>query len=279
MKPTQQESGPLEHGRARPLGHPAVPVAARQRRPARARGDRARSAHCRQDHHRPGAVPVQGDRRRLERPQAALALPLAALLAYGLARLGAAGFSELRDAVFAKVAETAGRRVSLRVFSHLFTLSLRYHLERRTGELARVIERGVAAITFLLGIVLFNVGPTLFEFALVIGHPAGMYPWPFALVTFVTIVDVCHLHLSRLGMADRHPARDEPARQRGQRPERRQPAQLRDGQGVHQRGLRARPRSIVPSRCTRRPRSARKPRSRFSTSARPGSSRSASPRS
>jgi ATP-binding cassette, subfamily B, heavy metal transporter len=119
---------------------------------------------------------------------ALLALPLAALLAYGLARLCASGFSELRDAVFAKVAETAGRRVSLRVFSHLFTLSLRYHLERRTGELARVIERGVEAITFLLGIVLFNIGPTLFEFALVIGILLVKYPWPFALVTFLTIV-------------------------------------------------------------------------------------------
>jgi ATP-binding cassette subfamily B protein len=119
---------------------------------------------------------------------AALALPLAALLAYGLARLCASGFSELRDAIFAKVAETAGRQVSLRVFSHLFNLSLRYHLERRTGELARVIERGVEAITFLLGIVLFNIGPTLFEFALVLGILLAKYPWPFALVTFLTIV-------------------------------------------------------------------------------------------
>jgi ATP-binding cassette subfamily B protein len=119
---------------------------------------------------------------------AALALPLAALLAYGLARLCASGFSELRDAIFAKVAETAGRLVSLRVFSHLFSLSLRYHLERRTGELARVIERGVTAITFLLGIVLFNIGPTLFEFALVIGILLVKYSWPFAFVAFVTIV-------------------------------------------------------------------------------------------
>ena len=119
---------------------------------------------------------------------AALALPLAALLAYGLARLCASGFSELRDAIFAKVAETAGRLVSLRVFSHLFSLSLRYHLERRTGELARVIERGVIAITFLLGIVLFNIGPTLFEFALVIGILLVKYSWPFAFVAFVTIV-------------------------------------------------------------------------------------------
>src|SRR5919106_1551429 len=125
----------------------------------------------------------------LSEPEGALlALPLAALLAYGLARLCASGFSELRDAIFAKVAETAGRLVSLRVFSHLFNLSLRYHLERRTGELARVIERGVEAITFLLGIVLFNIGPTLFEFALVIGILLVKYSWPFAFVVFATIV-------------------------------------------------------------------------------------------
>jgi ATP-binding cassette, subfamily B, heavy metal transporter len=123
-----------------------------------------------------------------EPESAALALPLAALLAYGLARLCASGFSELRDAIFAKVAETAGRLVSLRVFSHLFSLSLRYHLERRTGELARMIERGVEAITFLLGIVLFNIGPTLFEFALVIGILLVKYSWPFAFVAFATIV-------------------------------------------------------------------------------------------
>jgi ATP-binding cassette, subfamily B, heavy metal transporter len=126
---------------------------------------------------------------RLSEPDGALlALPLAALLAYGLARLSAAGFGELRDAIFAKVAERAARRVSLKVFQHLFALSLRYHLERRTGELARVTERGVQAIRFLLGVILFNVGPTLLEFGLVIGILLHQYPWYFALVTFLTIV-------------------------------------------------------------------------------------------
>ncbi len=125
---------------------------------------------------------------RLSGPEGALlVLPLAALLAYGLARLTAAGFGELRDGIFAKVTERAGRRVSLKVFQHLFSLSLRYHLERRTGELARVTERGVQAIRFLLGVILFNVGPTLLEFGLVIGILLYKYPWPFALVTFITI--------------------------------------------------------------------------------------------
>ncbi len=117
-----------------------------------------------------------------------LALPLAALLAYGGARLATAFFAQLRDALFAKVAQRAGRKVSLSVFRHLFQLSLRYHLGRRTGELSRAIDRGVKAITFMLGMVLFNILPTLFEFALVIGILLITYPWPFALITFVTIV-------------------------------------------------------------------------------------------
>jgi len=117
----------------------------------------------------------------------ALALPLAALLAYGGARLGAAFFREGRDAIFARVQQHAGRQVALRVFRHLFDLSLRYHLERRTGELSRAIDRGVQATTFMLGMMLFNIVPTIFEFALVIGILLAGYPWWFALIVFVTI--------------------------------------------------------------------------------------------
>jgi ATP-binding cassette, subfamily B, heavy metal transporter len=117
----------------------------------------------------------------------ALVLPLALLLGYGAARLGAAFFGEMRDALFAKVGHRAGRQVSLRAFRHLFDLSLRFHLDRRTGEMSRMIERGVSAITTLLRIVLFNVAPTIFEFALVIVILLVAYPWHFALVVFVTI--------------------------------------------------------------------------------------------
>ena len=74
------------------------------------------------------------------------------------------------------------------VFQHLFSLSLRYHLERRTGELARAIDRGVKAVSFMLGTMLFNIVPTLLEFALVIGILLVEYHWVFALITFVTIV-------------------------------------------------------------------------------------------
>jgi ABC-type transport system involved in Fe-S cluster assembly fused permease/ATPase subunit len=117
----------------------------------------------------------------------AITLPLAALLAYGGARFASALFREARDAVFAKVSQRAGRRISLSVFRHLFLLSLRFHLERRTGELARAIDRGVQAVTFMLGTVLFNVLPTLFEFVLVIGILLAGYPWWFAAIIFVTI--------------------------------------------------------------------------------------------
>ena len=115
-------------------------------------------------------------------------LPLAALLAYGGARLGAALFTQARDALFARVAQRAGRQVSLNVFRHLFRLSLRYHLERRTGELARSIDRGVKSVSFMLGVILFSIVPTLFEFALVIGILLVEYHWSFAAITFVTIV-------------------------------------------------------------------------------------------
>lgn len=126
----------------------------------------------------------------LTAPEAAVvvALPLLALLAYGGARLGTAAFAQLRDAIFAKVSQHAGREVSLSVFRHLFSMSLRYHLGRRTGELSRAIDRGVKAITFMLGMVLFNILPTIFEFALVIVILLVNYDWPFALITFVTIV-------------------------------------------------------------------------------------------
>jgi ATP-binding cassette subfamily B protein len=114
-------------------------------------------------------------------------LPLALLVAYAAARFGATAFQELRDAVFARVGERAGRRLALRVFEHLFALSLRFHLQKRTGELARAIERGVHSVSFLLQTALFSLGPTILEFLLVIGVLLWNYPPVFAIVTFLTI--------------------------------------------------------------------------------------------
>ncbi|MFO1047957.1 MAG: ABC transporter ATP-binding protein/permease [Geminicoccaceae bacterium] len=115
------------------------------------------------------------------------AIPLAALIAYGAARLGAAVFGELQDAVFAKVGERAGRRIALKVYQHLFQLSLGYHLQRRTGELSRAIERGVKSMSFLLTTALFSMAPVLVEFLLVIAILLARYPLSFAAITFATV--------------------------------------------------------------------------------------------
>src|SRR5690606_21115500 len=109
------------------------------------------------------------------------------VLAYGIARIGAQAFGELRDAVFAKVAQAAIRDLALQVFDHLHALSLRFHLERQTGGLSRVIERGTKGIQFVLQFMTFNILPTLVEIALVGGILWWFYGWTFAVITVVTI--------------------------------------------------------------------------------------------
>lgn len=96
-----------------------------------------------------------------------IGVPLALVAGYGLLRFCSTFFGELRDAVFARVAERAMRRVSLEVFEHLHRLDLDFHLSRRTGGLARDIERGTNGISFLLRFSLFNVIPTILEIAMV----------------------------------------------------------------------------------------------------------------
>ncbi|MFZ5792660.1 MAG: ABCB family ABC transporter ATP-binding protein/permease [Pseudomonadota bacterium] len=118
---------------------------------------------------------------------AALAVPLGLLAAYGLVRITAQGFAELRDAIFAKVAQRAIRRVALEAFRHLHRLSLRFHLDRQTGGLSRAIERGAKGIEFLLFFVLFNVVPTIVEIGLVCAVLWHFYDVRFALVTVATI--------------------------------------------------------------------------------------------
>ena len=103
----------------------------------------------------------------VEQTTAMLLVPVWLLLGYGLLRFMAVFLGELRDAVFARVAERAMRRASLEVFEHLHTLDLDYHLGRKTGALARDIERGTSGMSFLLRFLVFNIVPTLFEIALV----------------------------------------------------------------------------------------------------------------
>ncbi|HQS57404.1 MAG: metal ABC transporter permease [Gallionellales bacterium 35-53-114] len=124
----------------------------------------------------------------MNHPQAALAVPVALVVAYGLLRLFSTLFGELRDAVFAKVTQRAIRQVALQVFTHLHSLSLRFHLDRQTGGISRDIERGTKGISFLLTFLLFNILPTLLEIALVALILFSKYSVWFAVITFATLL-------------------------------------------------------------------------------------------
>jgi len=88
-------------------------------------------------------------------------------VAYGMARLMNVGFQQLRDAVFAVVAQRALRLLALRTFEHIHQMSMRYHISRKTGGLSRIIERGVKGVDFLLRFLLFSIGPLVLELMLV----------------------------------------------------------------------------------------------------------------
>lgn len=108
--------------------------------------------------------------------------------AYGGARFANVFFGELRDTVFGKVTERAMRRIGLQVFRHVHRLDLEYHLNRRTGGLARDIERGTTGISFLMRFFVFNIVPTLFEIAMVAGILLFNYGISFAAITLVSVL-------------------------------------------------------------------------------------------
>ena len=116
-----------------------------------------------------------------------LVLPITLLLAYGALRLASSLFNELRDAVFARVRYHAMRRISQRVLRHLYSLSLGYHLDRKTGGITRDLERGTNSLSSILNYLVFNIIPTAAEFMLVAVILLGKYEVRFALVTFITV--------------------------------------------------------------------------------------------
>jgi ATP-binding cassette subfamily B protein len=118
----------------------------------------------------------------------ALTLPIVLLLAYGVLRLGSSAFNELRDVVFAKVRYGTMRALSTRVLGHLHALSLRYHLERKTGAVTRDLERGTRSAATLLNYMVFNILPTLVEVFLIAGILLIQYSAWFAIITFGTVV-------------------------------------------------------------------------------------------
>ncbi len=117
-----------------------------------------------------------------------LVVPLALLVGYGGLRLAGALFNELRDGVFAKVRQGIVRVLSHQTLEHLHTLSLRYHLERKTGGLSRDITRGTQAASTLLNFMVFSVLPIIVEFVLVAGILATRFNVWFSVVTFGAVV-------------------------------------------------------------------------------------------
>jgi ABC-type transport system involved in Fe-S cluster assembly fused permease/ATPase subunit len=116
-----------------------------------------------------------------------LVLPLSLLIAYGLLRLASSLFNELRDSVFARVRHGAMRSVSLKVLEHLHTLSLRYHLERKTGGLSRDIDRGTRSVSSLLNYMVFSILPTLVEILMIAAILLSKYSAWFAIITFASV--------------------------------------------------------------------------------------------
>ncbi|MDF1763644.1 MAG: ABC transporter ATP-binding protein/permease [Oleibacter sp.] len=117
-----------------------------------------------------------------------VAFPLLLLLAYGAVRFISVFAGELRDVLFGRVTERVMRRMSLRLFDHLHSLSLAFHLDRQTGALQRDIERGTSGISFLLRFLVFNIVPTMLELLLVIVLLLVNYPPIFAIITSVAVV-------------------------------------------------------------------------------------------
>lgn len=116
-----------------------------------------------------------------------LVLPVMLLLGYGALRLVSSLFNEFRDAVFARVRYHAMRTVSRQVLKHLHSLSLRFHLERKTGGISRDLERGAGSLSSILNYLVFNILPTAAEFLLVAAILLSQYESRFAIAIFSTV--------------------------------------------------------------------------------------------
>jgi ATP-binding cassette subfamily B protein len=116
-----------------------------------------------------------------------IAAPVALTLAYGLSRILMAVLTQMRDGLFAKVSMHAVRRLALLTFEHMHRLSLRFHLERKTGGLTRVLERGRAAIETIVRMIVLQLVPTILELALIVGVLLWMFDWRYVVVILVTV--------------------------------------------------------------------------------------------
>ncbi|MBI0475898.1 ABC transporter ATP-binding protein/permease [Sphingomonas sp. MA1305] len=117
----------------------------------------------------------------------AVTLVILLVFGYAAARFGTTLFDNLRNAVFERVGQDATRRLAATVFRHLHGLSLRFHLERRTGAVTKVVERGTKSIDTMLYFILFNIAPTILELALVLGIFWKSFGWPLVVATVAMV--------------------------------------------------------------------------------------------
>ena len=155
---------------------------------------------------------------------------------YATARFAGVLSDNLRNALFEKVGQNAARRLARQVFRHIHDLSLRFHLERRTGSLTKIVERGTKSIDMMLYFLLFNIAPTLIELTAI------------CVIFFVKFgagprrrdtrdrCDLHHLHEAGDRLARAAPAPNERCRQQGHRARGRLAPQLRNGQIFRRRG-------------------------------------------
>ena len=116
-----------------------------------------------------------------------LLAPVMLVIAYNVLKIVQWGFNQLRDALFAQVGQHAVRQLAYKTFVHMHNLSLRFHLERRTGGLSRVIERGTKGIETIVRFTILNTAPTILEFGLTAVIFAVAYGWVYVLVIAVTV--------------------------------------------------------------------------------------------
>lgn len=126
-------------------------------------------------------TPVAGD------AAAIVVVPVMLIVGYGVSRVMMLGFAQLRDGIFAKVSQHALRSLALQTFKHIHELSLQFHLDRHTGGLSRVIERGTKGVDFLLRYILFNIGPVIIEVVMVSAILYTLFDYRYLVATLSTV--------------------------------------------------------------------------------------------
>ncbi|TMJ50251.1 MAG: metal ABC transporter permease, partial [Alphaproteobacteria bacterium] len=117
-----------------------------------------------------------------------IAIPIAMTIAYGGMRLLMALLTQVRDGIFARVAMHAVRRLAILTFQHMHQLSLRFHLERKTGGLTRMLERGRTGIEVIVRMVILQLIPTILEVGLIVAVLLFQFDWRYVLIILATIV-------------------------------------------------------------------------------------------